>query len=303
MGSILLQPTIRSPLRPRILAGAGLFLLAWALRLRGLHATFHPDDSPETILAGALGGIQHPPGYPLYSLLTRVAHLSLPGSAGYQTSLLAALLSSLSSVLLVWLACSWVPNLGGARGWSSRLGFLALVAGALSLPSLWFQGLSAKGGIYGLNLAVSLACLGLFRSASRRPNVKALRLGALLAGLGLADHYMSFVLFLPTLAWWSWQAQPNLRSQGKLALWLLPGVSLYLYLPLRALQHPFLNWGDPETPLAFWRRPARILRDPALFSRDGDGDPVVLAHQTSAFAVPSYANEAPFVAPVLGAQL
>lgn len=37
--------------------------------------------------------------------------------------------------------------------------------------------------------------------------------------------------------------------------------------------------------------PTRILTEPRFFSRDSDGNPVVLAHQTSAFAVPSYAND------------
>jgi beta-galactosidase len=37
--------------------------------------------------------------------------------------------------------------------------------------------------------------------------------------------------------------------------------------------------------------PARILSEPRFFSRDSDGNPVVLAHQTSAFPVPSYAND------------
>ena len=58
----MLQPTIRPLPRPKVLALAALFLLAWALRLATLHSTLHPDDSPETVLAGATGGIQHPPG-------------------------------------------------------------------------------------------------------------------------------------------------------------------------------------------------------------------------------------------------
>jgi beta-galactosidase len=37
--------------------------------------------------------------------------------------------------------------------------------------------------------------------------------------------------------------------------------------------------------------PERILHDPAYYALDGQGAPVVLTHQTSSFAVPSYANE------------
>jgi beta-galactosidase len=37
--------------------------------------------------------------------------------------------------------------------------------------------------------------------------------------------------------------------------------------------------------------PERILTQPRFYSRDSDGNPVVLEHQTNAFCVPSYANE------------
>jgi len=42
--------------------------------------------------------------------------------------------------------------------------------------------------------------------------------------------------------------------------------------------------------------PERVLFDPSLAALDAEGNPVVLSHQTSSFAVPSYANEALFEA-------
>jgi hypothetical protein len=256
MRSTLLQPSLSPLPRRKVLAAAAFFLLAFALRLATLHSAFHPDDSPETILAGALGGIQHPPSYPLYTLLERLACLTLPGGPAFQSNLLAALLSSLSALVLVFLAlvlASGLPLQAPGASWSHRLWILALAAGALTQPQLWFQGLSAKGGIYGLNLLLTLACLGLFWAAREGTSDRLLRWAALLAGLGLADHYMSFILFLPALLAWSWQARPSLKGQARLALWTLPGLSLYLYLPLRALHQPFLNWGDPETWSRFWQ--------------------------------------------------
>lgn len=230
--------------------GALFFLLVFGLRLATLHGAYHPDDSPETILAGFSGGIQHPPGYPLDSLLTRLAILTLPGSPAFQANLLAALLGSLAALALVLLGAKVTRSLQGdpAAIFSVRgMLFVLWSLGVLGLPQLWFQGLSAKGGIYGLNLLLTLACCGLFWRARSGERPRDLRLGALLAGLGLANHYMSFVLFAPALLYWSWRARPSWSAQAKLALWLLPGLSLYLYLPLRASHEPFLNWGDPQT--------------------------------------------------------
>ncbi len=55
------------------LGGATAALALWWLYLRTLSPAFPPNDSPETIAAAWSLGIQHPPGYPLATLLGRVA--------------------------------------------------------------------------------------------------------------------------------------------------------------------------------------------------------------------------------------
>lgn len=255
MGSVTLQPGFSLSGRRFSVLAALLFLVALGLRLATLQSVYHPDDSPETSLAGAIAGIQHPPSYPLYTLLTRAAVLVLPGNPGFQSAVLAASLSSLALVLLVSLGLAAVGSLENNPKLPLlpfQLLALAFLLGALTQPQLWFQGLSAKGGIYGLNLSLTLATLGLFWANRDGKSPTLACLGTLLAGLGLADHYMSFVLFGPALLWWSWRSRPNLKYHAKLALWLLPGMSLYLYLPLRSLHQPFLNWGDPSNWTRFW---------------------------------------------------
>ena len=255
MGSVSLQPGLSLSGRRFWVLAALLFLVSFGLRLATLQSVYHPDDSPETVLAGALGGIQHPPSYPLYTLLTRAAALILPGNPGYQAAVLAAGLASMAIVLLAALALRVLGTLPAAiqpSPWIRPLLTLAFILGSVTLPQLWFQGLSAKGGIYGLNLCLTLACLGSFGADREGLSLRWARLGTLLAGLGLADHYMSFVLFGPALLWWSWRSRPHFRHHVRLALWLLPGMSLYLYLPLRAVHRPFLNWGDPSTLSRFW---------------------------------------------------
>lgn len=248
-----LQPVIRATPRRQAILLALVFLGLWGLRLATLHPAFHPDDSPEIVAAAAGLGIPHPPGYPLYTLLGRLAVLALPGGPALAVNGLAALLGCLGVLLGAWLGLRALadpdkPSLAWA---------LALFAGMATLPQLWFQGQSAKGGIYTLNLVLTLGALLLMQppaepSASEGQRVAKLRLAWLLVGLGLANHYMSFVLFGPALAWWSWQAQPGLRRQLKLWAWALPGLALYLYLPVRALHDPAMNWGDPSSLARLW---------------------------------------------------
>lgn len=249
-----LQPA-RQPLSR---AAASLWALAflglWALRSATLHPAFHPDDSPEIVAAAAGLGIAHPPAYPLFTLLGRLACLTLPGGPAIAVNGLAALLSCLAVLLGAWLALRALPS---EPSRSQQVWSLALLAALATLPQLWFQGQSAKGGLYTLNLDLTLGALLLMQPGPAAlggspASLTRLRLGWLLFGLGLADHYMSLVLFLPALAWWSWQARPGMNRQVRLWLFNLPGLALYLYLPLRSALKPALNWGDPSTLKRLW---------------------------------------------------
>ena len=66
---------------------------------------FPANDSPETISAALELGIQHPPGYPLHTLLGRLAVIGLPwGSAAWRMNCLSASLG-VAAALLAALAC------------------------------------------------------------------------------------------------------------------------------------------------------------------------------------------------------
>ena len=77
--------------RQTLLAASVAFLTAFCLYVRTLSPAFHPDDSPETITAGATLSHQHPPGYPLHSLLGRVSVLANPNPKKSPARLSAAL--------------------------------------------------------------------------------------------------------------------------------------------------------------------------------------------------------------------
>jgi hypothetical protein len=66
-------------------------------------------------------------------------------------------------------------------------------------------------------------------------------------------HHATVLMTLPAALYLAWiRRRPSAKVLFLAAAAGLAGLSVYLYLPLRAAQHPILNWGDPETLERFW---------------------------------------------------
>jgi hypothetical protein len=87
-----------------------------------------------------------------------------------------------------------------------------------------------------------------------------LYLAALWAGLALSNHHLlALALVLPALILFAPRQPPIaiLRSGSAILL----GLSLWLYLPLRAATHPLVDWGAPTTPSRIaWTVSARAFQ-------------------------------------------
>ncbi len=232
---------------------AALFLFSFIIYLKSLCGSVYLDDSGETATVAALLGLGHPPGYPLHTLLARLAVLLLPGSPAFCLNLLSSLLASLCVASFGLLALQMgelaLPNA------SRRILLMSSAAASLGLalgPVYWHQALVAKGSIYHLNNLFSILLLMALLAARKggpQASRRALGLFWLGLGLGLAHHYMSQLVLLPAYGLLLVAPLPGsaawpLRLRKSLALsWLaLPGISLYAYLPLRTLCHPAVAW-------------------------------------------------------------
>ena len=225
------------------------------------------DDSPETLTAGFTLGIQHPPGYPLDALLTRLACLAPLGSIGFRVNLLSALLAALAVVLaaaLIRLFLSQESTSSKIRGKAAiskpTLLWAAAFTGAWVLAfsrTFWEQALGAKGGIYLLDLTllffIFYCLLKSTQGAGQWPS------SAWFAfGVGLTNHWQVQLLGLPVFLVLalplggsnkSWRF-PGLKISLTSLSFILLGLSSLLYLPLRAHLHPTLNLGAPDN----WER-------------------------------------------------
>ncbi len=226
-------------------------------------ATLAPDlgsiDSGELAAVAATLGIAHPTGYPLYTLLGRIAVLLLPGHSPIERlNLLSAVLAAASALFVFLLVREIVRrSRPDAPPWASSV--LALGAAWLwgAHPALWEQAIGNE--VHALQAAFAAATLWL-ASRAIRAGGRGILLSAYMLGLALTNH-LSILFLVPGLAAGAILDAARRKRSGRLvfagldstggflaagAALLFP-LTLYLYLPIRSHQRPLLDWGDPVT--------------------------------------------------------
>lgn len=181
----------------RSLLAAAIFLAIFGVYLATLNPVFHADDSPETSACAYTLGIQHPPGYPLPTLLGKIATLLLPfGNPGFRVNVMAAACGAATCATLFIIILAMLRR----RGAAAPVAYALAVVFSLALgfgPTLWSQSLSAKGGIYALNaLLFTLLAYIIFRWEERFSK-NWFYLFCLVYGLSLGNHWESMAVVSP----------------------------------------------------------------------------------------------------------
>lgn len=249
-------------------------------------------DGGELQFAAWTAGLPHPTGYPLYMLLgwgwthlLDTLGLATPARAMNLLSvLLAACAVGLTYLLtraLIELAVG--QSVQGAPRSAQRLAALIAALTFAMTPTFWSQALVTE--VYALHAVFVALLLGLslrwlrdllrekapetapgltFRSRPARP----LMVLALLLGLSLA-HHRTTLLLVPVLVLFVWRLDGHRlrRPRWLLVLGLLAilPLLLYLYVPLRAPQTPYLTLAlGPGAPLELVDRSPKGLIDYVL---------------------------------------
>ena len=257
------------------MAGAALFLAVFLAALRTACPTVAFDDTGEACLAALTLGVPHPPGYPVFTMLTSLWAWIPLGSVAFRLNIFSAFLTASAAVL----ALSVFRRMGG-KSIFTGIGVALL---AVLFPASWSQAGLGKGAVYSLNLCLTL---GVFRElwggsaspasptglAGETGPLRPVRAGeispkadetsrggdrgtrraisaSLLFGLGLAHHWMSMVALAPVLAWMVLGEEDAGRVRRILlsAAAFVAGAGAYLFLVIRATAGPFLNWADPRS--------------------------------------------------------
>jgi hypothetical protein len=218
-------------------------------------------DSGEFIANIAVLGIPHRPGFPIYVLLGKVFAFFPFSNFAMKINLLSALFSAFS--LLIFYFAFWeilylfFPRLAQKKTEAivSASAFVLILGFSYSF---WMQAVRAE--VYSLNILFFALLLFLSLQYLKTNYLKYIYLFFFLLGLGLGNHHLSLLSTTPALFFLllcsSAHNQSGIRNfsflmnQRRFPLYvsfLLLGLSIYLYLPLRSWSNPILAWGDTKS--------------------------------------------------------
>ncbi len=231
-------------------------------------------DSSELAAGAFTLGVAHPPGQPLAMLLGKLACLLPLGSVALRVGLASAVAGALASAqtarLGEILSRRAAPEIDGR--W---LGAAAGLCFGLSYAAA-FQ--AVRPEVYALSalLVVSAAVeLARFDESGDR---RRLYLAALWIGLGLANHHLlTLAVALPAIIFAAVHKSARLLTTAPVAARVgvagALGLSVYAYLPLRAMHHPLIDWGAATTlRRVLWVVSARAFQQAVARGQAGAAD-------------------------------
>ena len=201
------------------------------------------EDDGLFILSSYFLGIEHPPGYPLFTL---IGHLftDLPfGSVAYRVHLASALFGALTCGA-AWL-CARALVAGRLPAYLAALGL------GLS-PVFWSQAIIAE--VYTLNtfFFVSLVFMGLQACPPGQPaaasagHSRLLPWMALVFGLSLSNHYPLMLLVAPAFVVLLWPLRRELLQRFGLLSWLvILGLVPYVWMVRRSWMALPISFNGP----------------------------------------------------------
>ena len=271
----LVKTLVSSPLYGAALTG----IVSFVVYATTLSPAVGIIDSGELAAVACTLGVAHPTGYPLFTLLGWVfSVLPIAAEKIVRLNLMSAIMTALSISVFFLLVSSFVRMLGtrlaesgGEKGGDLRLPFFASVGASFVLAfseTVWTQALAVE--VYPVHLLLVSITLTLFLAVLRDADAHGQavdlrwRLVAFVLGLSFANH-MTTVLLLPGMIvlYFSMYrtGRKSLNRLVRLVPFFLLGLSIYLYLPVRASQAPLYSWGDVTSVERFiWHVTAKQYR-------------------------------------------
>jgi len=213
--------------------------------------TVGSEDDGLFILSSYFLGIEHPPGYPLFTLIGHLFSFLPFGSVAYRVHLASAMFGALTGAAAWLCARSLFPG---------RLpAYLAAIGLGLS-PVFWSQAVIAE--VYTLNTFFFLvlvylglqACPPAASASGSDSQRRLLPWMALLFGLSLSNHYPLMLLVAPGFVILLWPLRAHLlKGMPQFLLLVLLGLLPYAWLVYRSWHAlPISFYGSLETLPEIW---------------------------------------------------
>ena len=237
----MFSPTTFRPARADWLHAGVVALAAFVLYAATTPRTVSLEDDSLFVLSSYFLGVEHPPGYPLFTLIGHLFTYLPVGSIAYRVHLVSALFGALS-VGAAWLC---------AR--SLAAGRVPATVAAIALgasPVFWSQSIIAE--VYTLNTFFLLVLVYLGLRAEQAPKI--LPWMALVFGLSLSNHYPLMLLAAPAFAVLLWPLRAELvRRIGLLLVLVAVGLLPYVWMVHRSWKAlPISFNGELETLTEIW---------------------------------------------------
>ena len=258
-------------------------LIAFIFFLTTIAPSVIQIDTGELAAVQVTLGIAHPTGYPLFIILGYIFSLvPLPFSKIFQLNLLAALYCAAAVSVFSYSSKLVLDNLykfgfikivkekskkkrtsdkievtstSVKSDLSESIKIIAAIFGGLFLAlskTFWFQSTSVE--VYSLHLLlITIIILTLIKaflfSNKDKTALKLWLIFAITLALGFTNH-MTTLLIIPGVAYlYFTQNKFNANSFKQIIIMLFVFfpvlILVYSYLPIRASQNPFVNWGNP----------------------------------------------------------
>ncbi|HEV7922679.1 MAG TPA: DUF2723 domain-containing protein [Thermoanaerobaculia bacterium] len=224
-------------MRPLLLAAAVVFAVALGVYLVTLAPTVGLTDSGELTVAAWAHGNAHPPGFPLYLLLTHLFTLLPIRSVAWRVNFASAFFAALACGAMVFAVASMTARRSGIT--------VAVFAGLMLAFSRTLWNYATVAEVYALNTFLIVAMLALVLAWYRTRADRLLYAAAFVFGLGLCVHHVTVGLCIAGIAALAWRADK--KQIVICALFAIAALSIYAYLPIAASHNPPLNWGDPDS--------------------------------------------------------
>jgi len=265
MNKALLKRIVSSPSAAGLVVG----VFSFAVYLRTLAPTVGFIDSGELAAVACTLGIAHPTGYPMFTLLGWIfSKIPIAADEIVRLNLMAAFLGAMGVFvffhfcrILLSLVFLSQPN----RKQSDQVWMIASSASASLMlafsETYWSQALAVE--VYSLHaLMLSLVLYSFLKGCGVHLQNNDVRkkgpteesgwwlVFAFLLGLAFTNHMTTILLAPGMVVFYFMLFRFTKSSFARLLIISLPfiaGLTLYLYLPVRAAGFPLFNWGDPQT--------------------------------------------------------
>jgi len=232
---------------------AGTAVLLWIVVFAVYRMTMSPSvgfiDSGELAAVCSTLGIAHPTGYPLFTMTGRLFSLMpIADDVIVRLNLLSAVFTASAMVVFFFVILHILEPVPSRRTVIQMISALIAVLFFAFAPTVWRQAVTVE--VYSLHLLFIAVVALFFLMALHTDRRRWWWLFAYVLGLAFTNH-MTIILLAPAFIFLFLKEHGIGRNAAVRCAYLaIPfglGLSVYAYLPIRALNHPLLNWGNPQT--------------------------------------------------------